>query len=109
LALLLGIGGVAIALVLVVIYWATARPPAIVGDFPPIHNEEGYPFPDVPRITVQEAKARFDAGNVIFVDVRSEGQYNAERIPGAILVPINEFETRYREVPQNTEIITYCT
>jgi hypothetical protein len=96
-------------MVVVVIYWATAQPPAIVGNFPPVHDEEGYPFPDVPRLAVDEAKVRFDAGSAIFVDVRSQGQYNAERIPGAVLMPIDEFEARYTELPQNAEIITYCT
>lgn len=108
-ALLLGIGAVAIALVLVVIYWATARPPAIVGEFAPIHDEEGYPFPDVPRISVQDAKARLDAGAAIFVDVRSLGSYNAGHIPGARLMPIDGFEERFRELSQDAEIITYCT
>ncbi|MBX2998640.1 MAG: zinc-ribbon domain-containing protein [Caldilineaceae bacterium] len=108
-ALLLGIGALAVVLVVVVIYWATARPPAIVGNFPPVHTADGYPFPDVPRISVQEAKARLDAGSAIFVDVRSRGQFNLSRIPGAVSIPIDEFEARYGEVPRNVEVITYCT
>jgi predicted nucleic acid-binding Zn ribbon protein len=108
-AILLGIGALAVLLVVVVIYWATARPPAIVGNFPPVHTADGYPFPDVPRISVQDAKARLDAGSAVFVDVRSRGQFNASRVPGALSIPIDGFETRYGEVPRNIEIITYCT
>jgi 3-mercaptopyruvate sulfurtransferase SseA len=108
-ALVLGIGGLALVVVLVVIYWAMAQPPAIVGNFPPVHTEDGYPFPDVPRLAVQDARSRLDAGSALFVDVRSRGQFNASRIPGAVLIPIDEFEARYSELPRNVEIITYCT
>lgn len=108
-ALLLGLGAVAIAIVLVATYWATARPPAIVGNFPVETSPDGLPFPDVPRISAEEARAAAEDGNTIVVDVRSQGQYATSHIPGALLIPIDEFETRYSELPQNAQIITYCT
>lgn len=108
-ALLLGLGAVAIAIVLVATYWATARPPAIVGNFPVETSPDGLPFPDVPRISVADARAAAEAGNAIIVDVRSRGQYAASHIPGALLIPLDEFETRYSELPQNAQILTYCT
>lgn len=108
-ALLLGLGAVAIAIVLVATYWATARPPAIVGNFPVETSADGIPFPDVPRISVADARAAAEAGNAIILDVRSRGQYAASHIPGAVLIPLEEFETRYSELPQNVQILTYCT
>jgi rhodanese-related sulfurtransferase len=63
----------------------------------------------VPRLAVQDARSRLDASSALFVDVRSRGQFNASRIPGAVLIPIDEFEARYSELPRNVEIITYCT
>lgn len=108
-ALLLGLGALAIAIVLVTAYWATAQPPAIVGNFPVETSPDGIPFPDVQRISVVEAGVAAGDGNAIIVDVRSRGQYAASHIIGAVLIPIDEFETRYSELPQNTQIITYCT
>ncbi len=109
LGLLLGLSAIAVAIVLLVTYWATMRPPAIVGNFPVETSADGIPFPDVPRIAPADAKARFDAETAIIVDVRSQAQYNAGHIPGAILIPLDEFEARYSELPQNAEILTYCT
>lgn len=107
--LLLGLGAVAIVIVLVATYWATAQPPAIVGNFPVETSPDGIPFPDVPRVSVTDARTAAEDGNAIIVDVRSQGQYAMSHVPGALLIPIDEFETRYSELPQNTQIITYCT
>lgn len=76
---------------------------------PDSHNEEGIPYPDVPRISLAETKARFDAGAALVVDVRSQDDYNAAHIPEAISLPLAELEARYRELPQDAEIVTYCT
>ncbi|MEZ4634072.1 MAG: zinc-ribbon domain-containing protein [Caldilineaceae bacterium] len=109
LGLLLGLGGLAIVIVLVVTYWATAKPPAIVGNFPVETSADGIPFPTTPRISVADAKAGLDAGTAIFVDVRSQAQFDAGHIPGAVLMPLDEFEARFSELPQDAEILTYCT
>ena len=40
------------------------------------------------RISAEEAKTRMDSGDeVIILDVRTEGEFNAGHIPGAILIP----------------------
>lgn len=41
----------------------------------------------VPELTVEQAKARVDAGEAILVDVRDAGEWQAGRVPGAILAP----------------------
>lgn len=67
------------------------------------------PAQDAPRITLEEAKKDFDAGTAIFVDTRAEVAYRQEHIKGAINIPAEAMETRYKEVPTNKKIIAYCS
>ena len=67
---------------------------------------------DVPRITVQELKAKIDKGeDLVVVDVRTGKDYEGSRIKikGAVRIPIVQLEERYKELPMDKEIITYCT
>ncbi len=63
----------------------------------------------VPRITVQEAKQKLDAGTILLVDVRSKQSYDAGHIKGAINIPQFETETRLSEFPRDKEIVLYCS
>ena len=67
------------------------------------------PYPDVPRISVQDAAGRLDELSAIFLDTRSAGVYDQSRIAGAILIEPAELEARYQELSPQAEIITYCT
>ncbi|MGZ3648112.1 MAG: rhodanese-like domain-containing protein [Syntrophales bacterium] len=67
---------------------------------------------DVPKITVQELKARIDKGeDLVIVDVRTGNDYEASKIKikGAVRIPIVQIEERYRELPKDKQIILYCT
>ncbi|MBA2735381.1 MAG: rhodanese-like domain-containing protein [Pyrinomonadaceae bacterium] len=64
---------------------------------------------DAPRITLAEAKKDFDAGNTIFVDTRAEAAYKQEHIKGAINVPMESFEAKYKDIPTGKKIIAYCS
>ena len=61
------------------------------------------------RISLEEAKAAFDKGNVVIVDTRDANAFKAEHIKGAINIPVGEFEKRYQELPPNKQIIVYCS
>lgn len=74
-----------------------------------VHSEEGLPYPDVPRIPLADAKAAYDAKNVIIVDVRGQDAYATAHIPGARSLPLAELEARAQELPRDATIITYCT
>ncbi len=65
----------------------------------------------VPRVTVQDAKAAFDNGEAIIVDVRIQAAYDARHIAGAVFVPLGMIETDIAsvELPKDQWIITYCT
>lgn len=72
-------------------------------------QNQNIPFPEVERISVQDAKAAYDAGTAVFVDVRGDELYNTGHIPGAISIAENEMVTRFSELNPNDWIITYCT
>lgn len=49
-------------------------------------------------------------GDFLLIDVRTPGEYDQEHLPGSIVIPYNEFETRYREIEdyKDKEVILYC-
>jgi len=64
----------------------------------------------VPRIMVQELKAKLDRGeDVVILDTRSGRDYadSKIKIKGAIRIPIVQLENRYRELPADREIVIY--
>jgi rhodanese-related sulfurtransferase/rubrerythrin len=42
------------------------------------------------------------------VDVRTQAEYEAEHLPGARFIPLNELDRRYPELERQKKIITYC-
>lgn len=77
-----------------------------------------------PRIDPAAAKAKFDAGEAVPLDVTSSLVYPAvsHRIPGAIRIPPEpiirgiqaarpaaEIMRHFESLPANREIIAYCT
>ena len=71
------------------------------------HDEETYP--EIERVSLEDAKAALDAGTAVFVDVRGVDAYNMSRIPGSLSIPLAELESRLTELDPNQWIITYCT
>jgi 3-mercaptopyruvate sulfurtransferase SseA len=67
------------------------------------------PFPDIKRVSLDEAKSAFDSQSAVFVDVRAAETYNQSHIPGAINIPLAQIENRAGELDPNQWIITYCT
>ena len=64
---------------------------------------------DAPRISLEDAKKAFDEGNVVIIDTRAEVAYKNEHIKGAINIPAETFQTRYKEVPKGKKVIAYCS
>ena len=63
------------------------------------------------RISPPEAKARLDAGQALVLDVVSPAAWDQldVAIAGALRIPPDELSRRYRELPKDREIVTYCT
>ena len=63
------------------------------------------------KISAQEAKRMMsELKDFILLDVRTAGEYKAQRIEGAILIPDNEIKNRAEnELPEKNKIIlVYC-
>jgi len=100
--MVVGVMILVIAVVLVLTQGGASQPAAQV-------PAQDIPYPAVDRVTLEDAKAAFDQGQAVFVDVRSLDSYNAAHITGAISIPLAEFEGRLNEIPKGTWVITYCT
>ena len=57
-------------------------------------------------LTPEEVVARMKIGGVELVDVREPAEYEAERIPGALLFPLSTFDPH--ALPKNVDIIFQC-
>lgn len=71
-----------------------------------------FAFLRMARITVRELYDMMDSGAApLIVDVRSRTAQSLEprRIPGALHVPVQEMESRIKELPRDREIVLYCT
>jgi rhodanese-like protein len=66
---------------------------------------------EVPRVSLEEAKAALDRGAAILVDVRSPNAFEESHAVGAISVPLGEIERNITGLPLEKDqwIITYCT
>jgi rhodanese-related sulfurtransferase len=63
--------------------------------------------------SVALVKAIFDKGDVLFVDARSQNDYGNGHIPGAISLPVGQFEERsgsfLNRYPLEQPIVIYCS
>jgi rhodanese-related sulfurtransferase len=65
--------------------------------------------PDIlPRITIQEAKALYDGGNIKIVDVRLKNLYDQGHIKGAVNVPEAEVGSHIKDLPKQGNLVLYC-
>lgn len=64
------------------------------------------------RITKEELKAKMEKGeDIIVLDVRTSGSYldSKIKIKGAVRIDPAAIEAKYKSLPMDKEIITYCT
>ena len=60
-------------------------------------------------MTVTELKARMDRGDApMIVDVREPAEFEICRIPGAVLIPLNQLPSRVAELDPEKEIVLQC-
>ena len=65
--------------------------------------------PEVPRVSLDDAKLAYDQGGAVFVDVRGTEAFQTSHIPGAMDIPGQEIGMRIDELSSSAWIITYCT
>jgi hypothetical protein len=68
-------------------------------------------LPEPPRVTVQQVKQWMEAGEPLtFLDSRSAADWSVAKtkVPGAIRVPPDDWESHLSEIPRDRRIIAYC-
>jgi len=62
-------------------------------------------------ISLEDATYLHKKGSAIFIDARHEYDFQQGHIPGAINLPLSEFDTDtllIRSLPRNKTVVTYC-
>ena len=60
-------------------------------------------------LTPRELKSELDRGEqVVIVDVREPQEFQINRLPGSILIPLGDLPKRYVELDPNANIVTQC-
>jgi rhodanese-related sulfurtransferase len=59
-------------------------------------------------ISVQQGKQMIDKGEVFILDVRTREEYNESHIMGSTLIPVQELDIRFKELPRDKKIVVYC-
>jgi 3-mercaptopyruvate sulfurtransferase SseA len=101
------LGVMAIGLVLIfaaVLFGRALRAPSEATAAPTPASPAG-----MPRVSLADAKAAYDDGTAVFLDVRFADDYAASHIPGALSIPLADLESRLSELNPTDWIITYCT
>lgn len=101
------IGG--LALIVVAILLALRNDSPIAAPTLPASSQAEGTYPEIERVSLEEAKTALEAGSAVFVDVRAADVYALSHVPGALSVPLTEIQTRLDELDPNQWIITYCT
>jgi hypothetical protein len=86
-------------------YLNPSRGAAVVSEQLPTED----PLPQIERVSLPDAKAAFDGGSAVFVDVRDAQSYASEHLKGAKSIPLGEIPNRLGELDKNAWIITVCT
>ena len=60
------------------------------------------------RLSVDEAKAKIDAGEVRVIDVRETDEFTSGHIPGAQHIPLNQILTKPTDVLSGDNLLFVC-
>ncbi len=66
---------------------------------------------EIHKIDIDAAKYLFDSGRAVFVDSRSKGEYDRQRIKGSIFLPVNASQDeidRAAKKYRGKVLVTYC-
>ena len=59
-------------------------------------------------LTPHEVKAAHDARDILLIDVREPAEFAAERIPGAVNVPLSTFDAAALPDPAGKRVVFQC-
>lgn len=62
-----------------------------------------------PAVTPTELAAQIAAGNApLILDVRTQEEFDAGHVPGAVLIPHDQIEARMSELGEPRDVVVYC-
>jgi rhodanese-related sulfurtransferase len=61
----------------------------------------------IPTVSIDEVESRLEGG-AILVDVRQEFEYVEAHVPGALLIPLDQLQSRIDEIPVDVEVLCIC-
>lgn len=64
--------------------------------------------PRVTNLTVEEVVRGLDEGRMLLVDVREPNEIAVERYPGAVVVPLSNFDPAAIPDPQGKQVVFAC-
>lgn len=64
-------------------------------------------YPQIERVSAEDAKTAYDQSQAVFLDVRNVEEYTQGHITGAVNIPLLDMPTRIGELDPNIWIITY--
>ncbi len=75
----------------------------------PAPGSSAGPLGVVPGIVDAETARRLVAAGVKVVDVRTQAEFDAGHVPGALNIPFDEVDRRHGEIgPPSTPVLLYC-
>lgn len=60
------------------------------------------------NVTLAEVLRNYNSQDVLLFDLRTRREYEDYHVPGSILLPLEELETRYKEIPKNKTVYLIC-
>jgi rhodanese-related sulfurtransferase len=58
--------------------------------------------------TPEDAFAAMERDSAVLIDVRQPWENDQLRIPGAVLIPMNEVPDRLAEIPEDRDVYVHC-
>ncbi|PSC03407.1 sulfurtransferase [Alsobacter soli] len=62
----------------------------------------------VKTMTPHDVHHLLSSSAVALVDVREPGEFGAERIPGALNIPLSRFQAEAHRLPQDKPVVLHC-
>lgn len=59
-------------------------------------------------IDVTDYPAQYDKTDHALVDVREVEEFERGHLPGAVNIPLSEFQARYAEIPTDKDVVLVC-
>jgi rhodanese-related sulfurtransferase len=59
-------------------------------------------------VSPRDAGAAVDGGDALLLDVREDWEWEEQRVPGAVHIPMNQVPARLEEIPADRDVYVYC-